>query len=776
MNEFEIEKGRAMLHRVARRRPLIGRSWGILSLGLSLIFLPATGLAQDEPQSAEPRIEDTKPAQEAVDAVAPKAAEAPAQAAPAGAELTPRFELRITSVRQLLAEARRSRAGGLLEHLAQLAAAQTKRSVKTLDEVPLTTVVEKLGQCPDTPVSAFIFAPDLDGRARWAVTFDWPVVKAREALEAVLGNEALKEAIEGLKFIPGDDGGAEIRVGDAPFAYLIRVGESGTILASHTDIPVKADKPSTAATPDLATCRLNLTGTEKDSGATFLSSFSVVTGVEYAGRVGESGEWEETVKVLWPAIAGVGAKAIVDRVKQTFFVPDSALGALAANTAIVPGMLESMAGFGPQMLMEAPGEITMIGDAPGTIGPIASHVDSEFCLTLLPGTGFIPAPDIVVQTRAREADGLIKALQAAARKLNEQFVERDQAPPWHEITVWDRTVLWSDGSRYPGAMMPLVMRPVLFVADEKDAKDRERSFLVIGWTSTSPERFVERWLQFPRSDKRKLLPTKAKTDGQIWVNWERVYERFSPYANVAMGAVAEGQLLPAFEAVKAQLSDGLLTANLGYAGLTVTHTGPIPVAVLVVPPMGTVAAAPDEFGGSDLSRERLATQRLQVLYHHSKLFKKDIGRWPAEVAELDGYVDFAGHPELLELSLSSSKRWRDWINELFEPEKKKSEDEEEVEDVNKDINDRLYVVEWGKEQWRLGLAPGTLEHLEKLYIDQDGTMHRVEKNAKDTPGEKPSTDQISDLGPRDIEAAEMLTKQTAETIAHQLGGSDQDKE
>jgi hypothetical protein len=38
------------------------------------------------------------------------------------------------------------------------------------------------------------------------------------------------------------------------------------------------------------------------------------------------------------------------------------------------------------------------------------------------------------------------------------------------------------------------------------------------------------------------------------------------------------------------------------------------------------------------------------------------------------------------------------------------------------------VIDWGKEAWRLGLAPGTLEHLEKLYIDQDGKIHRVERN------------------------------------------------
>jgi len=116
-----------------------------------------------------------------------------------------------------------------------------------------------------------------------------------------------------------------------------------------------------------------------------------------------------------------------------------------------------------------------------------------------------------------------------------------------------------------------------------------------------------------------------------------------------------------------------------------------------------------------------------VLYHHAKLFKKDIGRWPAEIAELDGYVDFAGHPELLELELSSRKLWRDLFVGFFEPEEEE-DDEDDLDEHVPEIDDSLFAVEWSREDWRLGLAPGTLDHLEKLYIDGNGVIHRIEKS------------------------------------------------
>jgi hypothetical protein len=152
-----------------------------------------------------------------------------------------------------------------------------------------------------------------------------------------------------------------------------------------------------------------------------------------------------------------------------------------------------------------------------------------------------------------------------------------------------------------------------------------------------------------------------------------------------------------------------------------------------------VSFAPDESGASDLARERLASQRLKVLYHHAKLFKKDVGRWPAEVAELDGYVDFAGHPELLELQLSSRKRWSDWVEDIVElgDEDQPADEDDDAYEGAPDLENKLYRIEWGRDSWRLGLVPDTLEHLEKLYIDEAGKLHRVEKVTKSEEAKTP---------------------------------------
>jgi len=407
--------------------------------------------------------------------------------------------------------------------------------------------------------------------------------------------------------------------------------------------------------------------------------------------------------------------------------------------------------------MEAPGQIAIIGE-PG-IGPITSSVEPEICVTLLPGTGFLPAPDIVVQTRTKRAKRLVDRMHEEVEQLNKAYRERDWSEPWHESTVRDRTVFWSDGAaQYPGVVMPLVMRPVLFTTTEIDAGDNERDFLVLGWTSTSPEGFVHRWLDLPRIKNRRYVPERRKTEGQMWINWRQVYKWFSPYVNVPTGALVGMVPLPDADEVADSMTDALLTAKTSYAGLSISHQGPLPAGLLLVPSLVQISSSTDESGGSDLARERLACQRLKVLHHHATLFKKDVGRWPAEVAELDGYVDFAGHPELLKLRLSSHKRWTEWLGDWSEKEKKV--DDEEADDEEDELNDDLYIIDWGRDSWRLKLAPDTLEHLEELYIDQDGTIHREEKvetgsedtiSKSDENGDEPIVASILGRAARNVE-------------------------
>ena len=69
--------------------------------------------------------------------------------------------------------------------------------------------------------------------------------------------------------------------------------------------------------------------------------------------------------------------------------------------------------------------------------------------------------------------------------------------------------------------------------------------------------------------------------------------------------------------------------------------GPLPLGAAYVPAVTAASAFGDAGPRLRGARELVACRNLRVLYHHSKLFKKDYGRWPSTVAELDGYVDFA---------------------------------------------------------------------------------------------------------------------------------------
>jgi hypothetical protein len=212
-----------------------------------------------------------------------------------------------------------------------------------------------------------------------------------------------------------------------------------------------------------------------------------------------------------------------------------------------------------------------------------------------------------------------------------------------------------------------------------------------------------------------------------------------PYVNVILAGAGIDALWPSPRSVADSLTDAEVNVKLTYSGLHSTHQGPIPWGTLLVPSLVASALTADESGESDLSRERLASQRLRLLHYHSKLFKKDVGRWPAELEELDGYIDFSGHPELLELKLSAKKKWSQFFSGLLEASEDEKEDDEDG-DVRLDTD--LYVIEWRRDAWTIGYKPGTFEHLQRLYIDEGGRLHRVEQPASTvsdstTPGSIP---------------------------------------
>jgi len=722
-----------------------------------LIFLLATPMggghvwAQSEtaaePVTSEPAAAAAKSGAESAEAAATvEANAAPTTNAAIKREfgLRPRLELFVPSIRKLQSEVQRSHSGVFFSQLRNMLREIAGSTAEGVDPEQADAVLARIAGWPDAQIGALTFAPDREGRVRWAIRVNWPLADLAQRCREILDTAAARELFEGLRLDPAEGERFELHLGDDTLAYLLPDDTNGAFVASHDDLPLGApvfsgSEETNEGGDPLVVCRQNLQGTERDSGATVFSSFNVVTDVVYAGRVDEEGSWHESIVVHWPPISGMGVKALFGRVKKSFFVPRKALGAMVFKTMMAPGMLEGMVGFGPQITMAPGGDLEVFGEQ--ALGPIAASTGSELCVTVLPGNGFLPVPDFVAQLRAKRPDALMDNIRNAASKLNDEYLSREQRPPWHFHVIRDRQVVWSEGAnRYPGMMMPMVLRPVLFTTTDADAEGKERDYLVVGWTSTSPERFVRRWLDLPRRDAEMLhLPTQSKTNGQLWVNWKQVYEFLSPYANLAIDTFVQDSLLPPYDKVEDKLTDASLTMKASFTGLKAGYTGPLPIGSLVLPSMVATSLAPDESGGSDLARERLAIQRLKVFYHHAKLFKNDIGRWPAELAELDGYIDFNGHPELLHLQLSSRKGWANMFDGIFGDDDK--EKEEEDADVLEDeaevvIDDKLFVIEWNSDHWRLGLAEGTLEHLKTLYIDEDGRIHREEKPAKSKDEDK----------------------------------------
>lgn len=706
-----------------RRHRKMKLTWALAMSILAPWVYADTPSPSTEPVAAQPTATETSPKE--------------ASPQPDEPDLKPRFHMQVPSLHQAISEVLRSNSGTLVRDIAGIMLDSITRSADGLDHDETLSLIETIRVWPDTSADLSTFAPDIQSRSRWALRLDWPLTDLRTRVQALFDSESAREMLSGIT-MKDEDGVATLRLRDDVLGYLLATDNVRSMFATHKDLILPADGPSSTpgrkGTPaPLVTARLNLSGTEKDSGATAFSSFSFINALTYSGYVNAEGVWHEQLDLLWPPISGMGIKALFGKVKQTFFVPDSAIGAVALNTSAVPGILDQMAGFGPQMTISDSGEFDI--DESTMPGLLSLHGESQLGIVVLPGTGFFPAPDFVIQSRTRNKDAAISDLRSAVRNMNRAALQREARPEWSEVSVDGRPVFWRDSAANARGLLPFAMKPVVFIAAERDAKDYEKDFLVMAFTSTSPEQLVRRWLAFPRTREKHYVPSDSRTSGELWINWMDVYRLVHPYLDLMLNIGSSGALLPHADRLTDNLTHGRLTAQVKYAGLNMSHEGPLPVGVLALPIMFGVSLEPDTSGSSDLAREQFAVQRLKVLHHHSELFRQDLNRWPAELRELDGYVDFAAHPELLRLQLSAGKAWGDWFESLSEEEHPDAEEDEDELDV--EFDDDLYVIEWKKNSWSLGYAPDTFEHLEKLYIDQDGRIHRVPAEQK--PAEQNET-------------------------------------
>src|SRR5205807_4066856 len=108
-----------------------------------------------------------------------------------------------------------------------------------------------------------------------------------------------------------------------------------------------------------------------------------------------------------------------------------------------------------------------------------------------------------------------------------------------------------------------------------------------------------------------------------------------------IAAFADDAILPpSADEIRSNLPDSVISIHTDFSGLRVQHSGPIPLGAFYVPGVVAASITSEDAAGSESSRERVACRNLRVLYYHAKLFRKDFNRWPARLAELDGYIDF----------------------------------------------------------------------------------------------------------------------------------------
>lgn len=685
-----------------------------LAVGSGVVFAQIESVAQPEAAPAEPP--QVSPASDLSPERAPQVAK---QSEDEAAGFKPRVELFIPSTEHLIRRTGESHLGGLLGHLSGLLSAKVA-SGRGLTPEDWEALGNLLRDCRDTSVGLATFAPTTEGRPRWMIRVDWPLSELRDLINRIIALPALEDMLEGVTLAGSPNEGYELSIGDKIMAVIVAGPRGEGVILSDSELAPpeslygsdveRSDPPGDTST--LIYSRWNLTGTEKDSGALFGTTISWVGNIRYQASVRRSGQWSERFGVSWNALVGAAAKAMIKRAKQSFHVPREAFAAVVVSSPLLQGMLDGVAGLDAGVLM---------GDLGGLVG---YRVGPEVCIAIMPGTGILPLPDAVFQTRCRHPSSVMAAIQRAITRANEQRRKDDLPQAWHEIRVDDRTVFYHDGrGEKPVGLSPATYRRVLFMNERTDPKGRQRTFLNIAFVTTDVEAFVRRWSAPMRNDQRVALPS-AKVDGQGWVHWEKLYDHLHPWLNLAIAGVDPGAVLPATSRIKSHLRDASITVKTQYTGMMIRHAGPFPIGAVYLPIVMANSLAADQSGSTDLSRERIACERLKLFYANAELFRKDVGRWPVRVAELDGYVDFQGNPWLLRLRRSSRGALRANLLSLMTGDE---EPEDEEDEIGAEIDDSLFEIDWKDEEWTLGVRSGTLDHLDALYINQRGVIHRAVK-------------------------------------------------
>ena len=643
---------------------------------------------------------------------------------------TAEVELYLPSVQALVHAARRSRTAALCRAVVGMIPSPPEMEDEPqLDVAALLRLAQKIGTWPDTSVSLTIYTQDRDGRPRWAVQVDWPLPDLVEHLEDILSDEATGKLLGDVALhredAATDDGPARYRL-ELPDVVLAVLSASGSssLIASAEDLQPsdsifgreRAEESKTdrgvakKKKRALVYCRFNLEAGEQQREDSLFSTLSGIRDVRYWATLKKSGLWNERFSVSWNPLLGMALKAMFRKARRPFACPKDAYAAAVVNLGLAEGLADAIAGL-----------------LPGTIG---GHAGSEMAVTVAPGTGFLPFPDVFYEFRARKQAAILKDIRRFIEKANKKRRRDDRPPLWHESEINGRPVFWHNPASSGGFGFSLVSyRTVIFFVEASDGESKT-SRLIIAQTSTWAEDTVRRWAALCK--KTHKMPSSKKLHWQARIGWRKVYELVQPYLALLAGFSEDAAIPPEAEALGRSLADAVVDVKIGYGGLHVRHTGPIPIGAFYVPTVAVMSLRSSADPSSESAREQVAARHLRVLYHQAKLFKKDYGRWPATVAELDGYVDFSSHPELLRLR-ARKKSFAEGLTAMIGARKRRPSKNAEQADETPALDDSLYVIRWSADQgqWRLGIREGEFAAYKTMYIDAGGEIHRVAKDERE---------------------------------------------
>jgi hypothetical protein len=610
----------------------------------------------------------------------------------------------------------------------------TAETDEEFDVAALMKLLEEVATWPDTSVAFTAYTQDREGRSRWAVRVDWPLKELRGRLQTLLESDEMKKILKDVILARRDDGRYQLELPDMVLAVLTK-SDGGTLIASadglcppeaifgqgrSADSPSKgqSEKAQSKGKPKptkktktkkmLVYCRLNLAeGEEGEQSTSPFGSIKAVEDVRFGMSLREDGQWTEKAVVRWHPLLGAALKMAISKLDKPFECPKKSYVVAALNAGFAEGLADSVADLPPR---------TIGGRAGGDLG-----------LAVVPGNGFLPLPEVYFQFRTRSKDKIVKAVREAIEKDGQERVDEDRPVAWHEETVDGHVVFWRDpGADGASALTPATYRTVVFFVEPDKADDGRESKevrLIVAKTPMWASDAVRHWTELMRSAKSRIaVPDSKQAHWQARINWRSVYGLLQPYLALAAGLSKDTALPPTPEELGAALTDSVVDIRIDFGGLQVNHTGPVPAGAVYVPAMVAVGLGATGDPSSEAERERVACRHLRVLYHHAKLFRKDYDRWPATVAELDGYVDFASHPELLRLR----PKQEGFVGELTSLLSSREEKKERIES-EESIDDSLYVIEWSPDEWKLKFRDGEFVNYTTIGIDAEERIVRVPK-------------------------------------------------